>query len=271
MKKYYYANPTGNITILAQLPPEDISLTEAAAQLMAAEPAAEQVGFLSGGGEGWDISLQMAGGEFCGNATLSAAAVFALNRSPAFSDPLREDLVKVRVTGVRDPVPVSLKQTGAKTFSGRVRMPSPLEIRTMSLEWNGSTFSFPVVRFPGITHLISEIPLDQALAESAIKKWCADLDADAMGIMQVDTGNQTLAPLVYVRSGETLFWERSCASGTAAAGAYLRLKSGPGEWTFSEPAGVLKIRAAEDGSLVLTGNVILELKKSGEVQENSFS
>ncbi|MCR5829626.1 MAG: hypothetical protein K6F93_04650, partial [Lachnospiraceae bacterium] len=92
--KYYVLDPTGNITILAEgnVPAEERGAV--AAKLMEKEPAAEQVGFISYGqarvdrtdaghaageenrGAGHaDITLQMAGGEFCGNATMSAAVL----------------------------------------------------------------------------------------------------------------------------------------------------------------------------------------------------
>ena len=85
-------------------------------------------------------------------------------------------------------------------------------------------------------------------------------EADALGILQIDLEENTLLPLVYVRKSDTLFWESSCASGTAAAGAVLRKKSGPGSWAFLEPAGTLKIDAPADGSLLLHGRVHLAEK-----------
>ena len=63
MKKiYYYADPTGNITLLAPIPSDASDISREAAMLMQAEPSAEQVGFLGSGGPDYDISLQMAGG-----------------------------------------------------------------------------------------------------------------------------------------------------------------------------------------------------------------
>ena len=74
---YCYADPAGNITILVEtaLPVSDYP--EVASHLLSLEPAAEQVGFIervSGAG----ISMRMAGGEFCGNAAFSAAALAAI-------------------------------------------------------------------------------------------------------------------------------------------------------------------------------------------------
>ena len=72
---------------------------------------------------------------------------------------------------------------------------------------------------------------------------------------------RTLIPLVYVPGADTMFWENSCASGSAAAGMYLAAKAGsPVDVTFDEPAG--RLRAESDpatGKTVLHGSVILRL------------
>ena len=79
--------------------------------------------------------------------------------------------------------------------------------------------------------------------------------------MQIDLSAGTLLPLVYVPKSGTLFWEGSCASGTAAAGAFLRRDCGPGKWEFTEPAGRLIIEASDDGRLLLTGSVRIAAKE----------
>ena len=255
---YYYADPTGNITLLAPLSSEYADKAKEAAKLMKLEPSAEQVGFLSGRGENYDISLQMAGGEFCGNAALSAAAVFCLN---AGGNSNREKTIRVSVSGAADPVSVLIRQTGSSSFQGTVSMPAPLEISSVCFHCDGENVSLPAVRFEGITHLLSFLPLPKEKAERIVKEQCIALQADALGLMQINLSTGSLIPLVYVPKSGTLFWEGSCASGTTAAGACLREKSGPGKWEFTEPAGRLIIEAPADGRLLLTGNVSVTFKE----------
>ena len=255
-EKYYYADPTGNITLLAPLPADGTPLTDAAAHLMMLEPSAEQVGFLSAASDGSDISLQMAGGEFCGNASLSAAAVFCLEH-PCESEREARRIV-VHASGASAPIPVLIRQTGSCAFEGTVSMPAPLSILDRSFTFGNRFYLLTEVQFEGITHLVSPLPVEKDLAAAAIRQWCMELDADALGIILLDLSRQILTPLVYVRKSETLFWESSCASGTTAAGACLREKLGPGSWVFSEPAGILKIDAPSDGSLRLTGHVTIK-------------
>ena len=255
---YYYADPTGNITLLAPFPQDTANFSKEAARLMKLEPAAEQVGFLGSGGPGYDISLQMAGGEFCGNATLSAAAVFYKNAGCRSDE---AGMVYVSASGTAAPVPVRIMQTGGNTFKGPVSMPAQLELITADFKCSGKDYSLPAVQFEGITHLLSFSPLQKETAERIVKEQCIVLQADALGLIQIETETETLLPVVYVPKSGTLFWEGSCASGTAAAGFYLREICGPGKWEFTEPAGRLTIEAPADGRLLLSGSVSVTAKK----------
>ena len=76
---YYVLDPTSNITILAETPVPVELQPSVASRLMLAEPEAEQTGFLSHE-PGCDIALRMAGGEFCGNAAMSAAVIAATRK-----------------------------------------------------------------------------------------------------------------------------------------------------------------------------------------------
>ena len=73
---YVLMDPTGNVTALVRTPAPAERQPELARILMDAEPSAEQAGFLSSGGDGADVALRMAGGEFCGNAAMCAGALF---------------------------------------------------------------------------------------------------------------------------------------------------------------------------------------------------
>lgn len=259
MPEYYLADPTGNITILVSSDVPSDRRAEVAARLMEREPSAEQAGFLSEGDADADLTLNMAGGEFCANATLSAAAALCVKQGRSGGT------FRIRVSGMDEPVKAVITGEENRLFGGSVFLPPPEKISDESLELGGKAETFPVVFFKGITHVIAEkrIPTDEA--ERAAKKWCDDLQADALGIMQLSEDG-SLVPLVYVKKANTLFWESSCASGTAAAGAYLRKISGEKlcERTFTEPAGRLSVEAGEE-YLKLTGTVrILKTPRSAD-------
>lgn len=244
--RYVLLDPTGNMTVLVLSPIPIPDQPKIAKQIMAAEALAEQVGFLSPCESG--VSLRMAGGEFCGNAAMSAAALYAMERGIA------DGTVSVAVAGTPDPVDVRVCALADGSMRGTVTMPRPLSVQD-ELFPDGAYR--PVVRFPGITHVILEAPLPRETAETLAPIWCAHLNAASVGLMQFDRQAGTLSPLVYVPSADTLFWENSCASGTAAVGAYLRAKDGPVSLSVRQKGGTLRIEADAEGGLTLTGTVRL--------------
>ena len=245
MKAHLY-DPTGNKTILVETPVPERERKSVAERLMALEPSAEQLGFLNLGGEDCDMALQMAGGEFCGNATMSAAAHFARQHR------LTEGWVTVKVSGADRPLRVHIRQQGTDgTYVGSVYMPLPLGIEQVEL----GGYSLPLVRLPGISHLISDGILSREEAAGHIRDWCRTLGCDCLGVMLYERERERLTPLVYVPAVDTLFWENSCASGTAAMGAWKQHRQGGAVCgDFTEPAGILHVEA--DGeTLMLRGTV----------------
>ena len=73
-----------------------------------------------------------------------------------------------------------------------------------------------------------------------------------------------LIPLVYIPGSGTVFWESSCASGTAAAGMYLTDRTdGNIDLGFEEPGGFLRVRSDPAGhKTCLCGRVRLLLRGS---------
>ena len=252
---YHLFDPTGNITVLVETPVPVERQSAVAAALLRAERAAEQVGFLSAA-EGCDLALRMAGGEFCGNATMSAAAFSALRNGGA------DGALIIQVSGAPAPVTVRLAALPGG-WRGTVDMPRPLSVARETLPGGGSR---AVVRFPGIAHVIYTETIGRPAAETAVKRWCAALGAEAMGLMLFDRAANILTPLVYVPAGDTLYWEHSCASGSAAVGAYLASEAGrPVTAALTEPGGVLTVTAAPGGAVSLTGTVKYLRKGTGEL------
>ena len=236
---------------------------------MAIEPAAEQVGFVTYH-ETSEISLRMAGGEFCGNATMSAAIMFFEKCGLGETDS-RE--VLVHASGCGEPVSVMVTGKSRRTYYGCVQMPRPAGVSSKKLTFGKDTFVLPAVEFEGITHLIAEydpddseengtyerttnVLLNRSIAEEAVKQWAKEEQISGLGLMLVDTKNKRIDPLVYVSSPETLFWESSCASGTTAVGAFLAARSGKATaGRFTEPGGIIQIEAEPGGQVKLTGQV----------------
>ena len=248
MIEYGLWNPTGNRTILVESPVEEQAQPALAAQLMAAEPTAEQTGFVTCREDA--VFLRMAGGEFCGNAALSAAACWCLRHGMAVGE---STVVPVLCAG--NTLFAAVSCTGENAFSCTIEMPRPREITAVTFEGR----SYPLVWFDGISHLICETPMERAAAEAVIRPWCRQLGADGLGLLFWDREKEAMTPLVYVPGCDTLFWESSCASGTAAIGAYAaRQAGGPVRMKLRLPGGTLGIQATPAGDLRLSGTTVLE-------------
>ena len=258
--RYSILDPTGNITALVESPVEPGLQPAAAAALMARHPQVEQVGFVDFPASGGPVhgTLRMAGGEFCGNASLSAAALYLLRRRqeapPAPAPSGREALpetVRLRVSGAAEPVEARLRRESDRRFRGGIRMPPALAVEETDLSFASARGRLPLVRMEGISHLILEpgsafwrLKEDRAAAGQAVRTWCHACGADGLGLMFLEkTGSgYRLTPLVFIPGSGTVFWENSCASGSSAAGMYLSAGSGgPVDLTLEEPGGRLRV------------------------------
>lgn len=272
--EYKIFDPTGNITALVETQVDPADQPAVASGIMELNPDVEQVGFVtmaaagaSAPGPDVPVRLRMAGGEFCGNATMCAAALYMMA-----NDMAGEATVKVRVSGAKEPLDVRLVRRDAISFDAAVTMPPAKGIDELKLA-NGmlpgsNALRLPIVRMEGIAHVIIEpdsgffgLKDDKALAETLLRGWCGVLKEDCLGMMFVDEGEgeRVLTPLVYVPGADTMFWENSCASGSAAAGIYLAAKAGePADVTFDEPAGRLRVTSdPASGRTVLYGSLSL--------------
>lgn len=261
---YSILDPTGNITALveSELPaPERAAV---AAEIMRRHPEAEQLGFLRRLPDSESVrgALDMAGGEFCGNASLCAAVLLSEDAAPG-----EERALLLRVSGASDAVEVRLRREAAENYTASVRMPPALWIGRTELRFRGQRAPVPLVRMEGIAHLIvcpgsAFYPLlnDPKAAEEAVKSWCAALGAPCLGLMFLSgrAPALSLTPLVWVPGSGTVFWESSCASGSAAVGMALAAeRGGCVELSLTEPGGTLRVRSAEEtrlcGSVRLRG------------------
>ena len=240
--QYLLADPTKNITVLVTTPVSRALQPELASLLLDLEPEAEQVGFVETAADG-QMRLQMMGGEFCGNATMSFGA-WLCRRAP-----------------IGQTCRLALEISGA---------PALVECSITPLD--GCFLGTVDVRLPGISHIIVPAQvLTRARAEELIRRWAEVLHADALGILLLQEEELCFDPLVYVTQTDTAVWERGCGSGSAAIGAYLTKKHGaPQCVSIRQPGGAIAVttRCAEDralSSLTISGTVLLGRSKKADV------
>ena len=192
---------------------------------------AEQVGFetrpLYGGSAG---RLEMAGGEFCGNAARSYG--YLLCREKGI------DHCKIEMSGTRERLEVICdleRETSA------AQMPMPERMEMAGEEADGL---YPLVVMRGITHMIcQDKEFDEAFACRMIDKF--GKSCPAFGVMFVN--GEKLIPVVYVAETDTVCCESSCGSGSLAA-AWLMTRSqkdGFHSYNFEEPGGTIIVNIAK--------------------------
>lgn len=259
---YTIWDPTKNITLLVSSPVPRAEQADVAARLMAQRPRVEQVGFLEAASlPGAALRLQMMGGEFCGNASMSAAAYAARRGS------LNSPDIPLEVSGYAGLLRCRLNRRDDGLW-GTVDMPLPERIDSTELPGIGD---IPAVVFDGITHcIVPDGAITREAAEAAVCPLCAALRADACGILLYDEPADAFAPLVYVHSTDTAVWESGCGSGSAAVGAYLAFRANTSETAnLRQPGGTITVSAEWKGShvsaLTITGHVALLEQGSCEV------
>lgn len=254
--RYSIFDPTGNITALVESEVPVPEQPAVASALMRLHPETEQVGFVRGD------SLRMAGGEFCGNASMCAAALLLLKRGAAGA---ARTPVRLRVSGASRPVETVLRREDGESFAAEICMPPALEIGAREFSFGALHGSLPLVRLEGISHLlIREGSAFFALlckrpdAEAAVRAFCEELGAEGLGLLFLEESAEArrMTPLVYIPGSGTVFWENSCASGSAALGMALAAEANaPVDLSLHEPGGVLRVRCDPRGDAWLCGRV----------------
>ena len=234
------ANPAGNITLFVLDPVPRARRTEVAGRLMKLEAlGAEQVGFRCPPHQGGAGRMEMAGGEFCGNATRAFGMLMAGEQGGG-------KRVLVEVSGCDHPVWVDVDLTAG---TARSEMPLPLWVKGVQVGQTAGT----LVHLGGIAHLVVEgVEPSQAFFDQAepILQGISGLDAYGVIFLQPATGR--MVPLVKVPAANTLVWEGSCGSGSLACAVAQSQGMSHGEFAqdYIQPAGVVRAGAVRKNGAV---------------------
>jgi len=208
-------------------------------EIMSLYPDVEQVGFVDS-----DTStLCMAGGEFCGNATRSAA-FFMLNGNPGE--------VNIQVSGVENRLKAGINSNGEAYaempiyFEGDRVQQDKDNPQANTVYMQGIT-QYVIWDDPNVANMLPEQIKQYALG--LLKKKGYDTGYAASGVMfvsQTEKGIEII-PVVYVRDIDTLFYETACGSGTTAVGMVIAKeeKKGVSNLPVIQPSG-LPIRVTVD-------------------------
>lgn len=239
------ADPSGNITLFVLDPVRPAERAAVAARLMAlCATDAEQVGFVCPPERGGDGRLEMAGGEFCGNAARAFGMLLARNAGLTGTAHVRAE-----VSGCAPIVGVDVDLERGTAYA---EMPPPRLVRRV--ETRGVRVT--LVHLGGIAHLVVEgVAPGEAFFAAAEPLFTAFPGLDAYGVMFLADGR--LTPLVKVPAVGSLVWEGSCGSGTLAAAVAQSVDAGDGVFArdYVQPAGVLRASVARRGGEVAEAGV----------------
>jgi diaminopimelate epimerase len=255
-------NPTQNMTILVKTnyPVEEYKYI--ASKIMSYESVyAEQVGFIEKPvNKKAAAHLEMAGGEFCGNACMALAAFIASEKGLKQNDWTE---IALEVSGTDNLIMCQVKRTLDEYYC-QVTMPIPKKIEQGTIKYDGSDLNIIIVRYQEFIHIVIEVEefskTVREKAQSLAKLLGVTLGANLIGILLYKSKSDELAPLIYVPHLDSLIWERGCGSGTASLGAYLALKNkGEVVAKIKQPGGTIHVVAncheEELTSLKIEGSV----------------
>lgn len=233
------ANPSGNITIFVMTPVNRDDYVSVAEKLLALPYKAEQVAFVTG-----EDSFEMAGLEFCGNATRTFALIIAKGRE--------EQCFSITTSGIE--TPVTTKVDPANSYAAS-EMPLPLSIKNVSWEDRNININGKLVDFGGILHLVlNNQPASAQLFEDIKDRIMDQMNPPALGVMFCDPDYTSMIPVVYVRDVDSTYFEGSCASGTAAVASILATE-GSHTFTIDQPEGSLSSTVTKKGDTILSVTV----------------
>lgn len=196
---------------------------------------AEQAGFLVSS----QSHFEMAGGEFCGNASRAAAVMFSKLRGA--------DNVEFTVSGFKGLVSATVDRRSDNEYYVLCRFLG-MSVGVYPVEGHEQTIN--IVDLGGIVHVVveSRFPAQAEIYRETHHHLTEELslrERDAVGVVWIERKDDSVAihPVVWVRSIDTFFYESSCGSGTIAACAVTGVSD------IIQPTGKI-IRAEVDGDFV---------------------
>lgn len=211
--------------------------------LMQKHPELEQVGFLESSENGFH--LQMAGGEFCGNAsTMFATLLRFLNPAQAH--------FAYTVSGFPNPVSTTVSPSGQSAFDCIARFPG-FDYQTTEAEVDGNLVT--IVDLGGIIHIVTKSPFNKQGYEAQLHtvKSKLGVDHDAVGVIWAqEQGDEVrIEPVVWVRAINTCFYESACGSGSIAATITT------GKQRVIQPSGEAIMVSTDGNDLILSSQIAI--------------
>ena len=260
MSEYVFLNPSGNITALVTKDVQREKYQEISNKIMKDDPNIEQVGFLKKYSDSI-FRLEMAGLEFCGNASRAFACFLVKEKF------VKKNTFEISVSGYDNLIECNVEKNGEDYYSTiDLKFSKVINDFIENKILNNQKIS--VIHLPGISHAFldqKKFKFDKENCLKEAKKIIQELNLmnlPAIGVIwYVD--NQ-INPVVYVRDIDSLFYENSCGSGSIAYGIYLAyLKNKDGLFNFDV---VQKNKEIVKVTIELKDKIIISAKLYGQTK-----
>lgn len=208
----------------------------------------EQVGFIvPPSKKGSVIGLEMAGGEFCGNATLAAAAY------AVYKGLTNKEIFNIDTSGTDESIRCRVAKVSDFCYSTSCTMPSAKGIDEAKIKLLKKTVEGYIVEFDGISHFVLEAEDDIEEYLELARALKEIVDAGAIGIIpykKVQDGRYKIKPFVHVRAINSNVFERGCGSGSLALGIYLnKIRGVSTDIEVLQPGGTIRVGIGEKFSI----------------------
>lgn len=233
---YYIVNPGGNITaIVCGKFPKEIKL-KITKNILENDSTIEQVGFWETvKNNNLDAKLEMAGGEFCGNALRSLGAILA------YFENKKSNFI-IKSSGMKMPV----------------KLNSSTKLSSIILKLSLLKYKNDICNIPGIKHFLSKKRFTKSSAKRILeeKKILKNKASGIISYQNINTNTYNIEPIVYVRDTGTLYEESSCASGTLALAYMLYKKKGIKKLNVRQPSGFTLKTLITKNEIKLSGPIV---------------
>lgn len=189
------------------------------------------------------LKLEMSGGEFCGNAVLSAAA-FGFYKGLT-----KNNRFLIETTGSESPLACEVAVKSPSQFEAKAEMPHPISIKDIVINLNGKSVSGCFVQLNGITHFLTDYWPCEDEFNLIIEEVTNKVKDKAVGVIpyrRLREKEYEIWPFVYVEETGSRFFEQACGSGTLALGVYLSKRNKGKVFNVHQPGGIINVEIGNE-------------------------
>ncbi|HBB56542.1 TPA: hypothetical protein DEW47_00655 [Patescibacteria group bacterium] len=231
--KYYKVNPGGNITAIVKSDYSQKEKIKLSKIIMKKDPTIEQVGFwVRAKDKNNDGRLEMAGGEFCGNALRCLAML------------IKNDTGKTKIR---------LESSGQDNFIEATVEDNTSEIK---LSLNNFRCSKNSCFLTGIAYFITNKEIIKSEAKKLLVKNYNNFPASGVISYKKNKNIFSIKPIIWVKDIDTLIEETACGSGTMALAYFMYSKYKIEKFQIKQPSNSIFKVFIKSNKIFISGEII---------------